>query len=78
MLKNESLKIDRWVIFHPYANFSYPYFKIGLCNLFLLKCNITYVTYHILHVVTNLMVGMYPFSLFPPISLYASVPASVV
>ena len=34
-VKNENLKIDQRVIFHPYANFNYPYLKICLCNLFL-------------------------------------------
>ena len=31
--KHQNLKNDRWVIFHPYANFSCPYLKIGLCDL---------------------------------------------
>ena len=39
----KNLKINRWVIFHPYANFNCPYLKTGLCDLFpiLLEC-ITY------------------------------------
>ena len=36
----KNLKSDRWVIFHPYANFNCLYLKMGLCNLFpvLLEC----------------------------------------
>ena len=39
----KNLKINRWVIFHPYAIFNCPYLKTGLCGLFpvLLEC-ITY------------------------------------
>ena len=36
-VKKQNLKIDRWVIFHPYANFNCPYLNIGLlytCSLF--------------------------------------------
>ena len=33
-VKNKNLKIDRWLICHPYANFNCPYLKIGLCDLF--------------------------------------------
>ena len=29
----KNLEMDRWVIFHPYANFNRPYLKIGPCNL---------------------------------------------
>ena len=38
--EKKNLKIDEWVIFHPYANFNCPYLKIGLCDMFpvLLEC----------------------------------------
>ena len=32
--KKKKLKIDRWVLFHPYANFNCQYLKIDLCDLF--------------------------------------------
>ena len=43
--KQKNLKINIWDIFHPYANFSCPYLKIGLCDLLpvLLDC----ITYYI-------------------------------
>ena len=39
-VKSKNLKINRWVIFHPYANFNCLYLKIGQCDLFpvLLEC----------------------------------------
>ena len=33
--EKKNLKVDRWVIFHPYANFNCPYLKTGMCDLFL-------------------------------------------
>ena len=47
MPKNKNLKIDRWVIFHSYANFNCSYLKIGLCDLFsVLFERIAYVGAH--------------------------------
>ena len=46
--QNKNLKIDRWIIFHPYANFNCPYLKLGLSDLFpvLLECITLFCQFH--------------------------------
>ena len=56
-IEKQNLKIDILVIFHPYANFNCPYFKIGLCNFpVLLEC-ITNVILQIAQFILSMYTG---------------------